>query len=596
MSSEKTTNLQLHKWAASDFVKRTEFNDNFMKIDKAIYDKADKTEINNLATGKADKDYVDTELESVTASLAENTRHKLDWVNVVEMFNADPTGAISSSQAFQDAVDYLNTGIGGTIYIPNGKYLIDVPIDIYQKKNYDIELNQTEDRNPSSYFDIAPIIRFVGASRESVVLHIDAEYGFTGSRDIATETLALQKIKFEDIHFHGNATNFQGNGTNTIINLRNTVFYVKEFTMVDCTISGFGVGLDLSRSQIDQGQGQAWGSYIDRCMFYGNNIGFKITSDQIYVTGCQFTRNASWGIVITGRNHNINFTDCLIQSNSPHRLTDFTTGQVLIGEDITADIKTVSFNGCYLEPKYSLYEADKNLYSPMINFGTNATVRAVSLNSCYGNGLGSPYIMHLATGAKVYGLSVNDCDFLNFYNKQTLIYGDSSNLIDNFRFTGGNYRIYDSTGLNETDKDFVFCNFAKNTFNDRFGVYATDDKDTRNGGQPTILSGYINSDGTVRFKTGDFTVAKTATGTYRITLAHPNIVTSGGITADYFPVLVTPSNDPTTGITDSTITYFGTTYFDIKIYRYSYARINASEVGERVDRSFSFMVVINAMY
>ncbi len=35
MSSEKTPNLQLHKWQATDYVQRTEFNDNFEKIDDA---------------------------------------------------------------------------------------------------------------------------------------------------------------------------------------------------------------------------------------------------------------------------------------------------------------------------------------------------------------------------------------------------------------------------------------------------------------------------------------------------------------------------------------------------------------------------------
>jgi len=34
MSSEKTPNLQLHKWQATDYVQRTEFNDNFVKIDQ----------------------------------------------------------------------------------------------------------------------------------------------------------------------------------------------------------------------------------------------------------------------------------------------------------------------------------------------------------------------------------------------------------------------------------------------------------------------------------------------------------------------------------------------------------------------------------
>ena len=36
MSSEKTTNLNLHKWTPTDFVQRTEFNDNFEAVDSAV--------------------------------------------------------------------------------------------------------------------------------------------------------------------------------------------------------------------------------------------------------------------------------------------------------------------------------------------------------------------------------------------------------------------------------------------------------------------------------------------------------------------------------------------------------------------------------
>jgi hypothetical protein len=52
MSTNKTTNLLLHSWTGTDYVKRTEFNDNFTKIDTEI---------------QANKD-------SVTTHLAENEK------------------------------------------------------------------------------------------------------------------------------------------------------------------------------------------------------------------------------------------------------------------------------------------------------------------------------------------------------------------------------------------------------------------------------------------------------------------------------------------------------------------------------------------
>ncbi|WP_458412793.1 hypothetical protein ACNQFZ_18580 [Schinkia sp. CFF1] len=36
MSSEKTTNFNLHKWAGTDYVKRLEFNENFDEIDRVV--------------------------------------------------------------------------------------------------------------------------------------------------------------------------------------------------------------------------------------------------------------------------------------------------------------------------------------------------------------------------------------------------------------------------------------------------------------------------------------------------------------------------------------------------------------------------------
>ena len=41
MSTNKTTNYQLHKWEADDNFLRTEFNENFAGIDEALGSKAE---------------------------------------------------------------------------------------------------------------------------------------------------------------------------------------------------------------------------------------------------------------------------------------------------------------------------------------------------------------------------------------------------------------------------------------------------------------------------------------------------------------------------------------------------------------------------
>src|SRR5690554_668227 len=89
MSSEKTPNLQLHKWQASDYVLRTEFNDNFAKIDDHA--------------------------KQVTEQLA-------DIAINVKSFGAKGDGVTDDTQAFLDAISQITTR--GQFIIPSGTFLI----------------------------------------------------------------------------------------------------------------------------------------------------------------------------------------------------------------------------------------------------------------------------------------------------------------------------------------------------------------------------------------------------------------------------------------------------------------------------------------
>jgi len=55
MSTNKTPNLNLHSWAGSDYVKRTEFNDNFSTIDSVLGD-IEKKDLSNYKMVKSVKD------------------------------------------------------------------------------------------------------------------------------------------------------------------------------------------------------------------------------------------------------------------------------------------------------------------------------------------------------------------------------------------------------------------------------------------------------------------------------------------------------------------------------------------------------------
>jgi hypothetical protein len=92
MSSEKHPNLQLHKWAPTDYVRREEWNDNFGIIDVKI--------------GILNK--------------------KTDGIVSVKEFGAKGDGVADDTQAFLDALNYLKSRGGGVLFVPpsNNKYIV----------------------------------------------------------------------------------------------------------------------------------------------------------------------------------------------------------------------------------------------------------------------------------------------------------------------------------------------------------------------------------------------------------------------------------------------------------------------------------------
>jgi hypothetical protein len=87
MSSEKHPNLQLHKWAPTDYVKREEWNENFGIID-------DKIGI----------------LKTIVVSVKE--------------FGAKGDGVTDDTAAIQNAIDSFDDIRGGTLTFPAGTYLV----------------------------------------------------------------------------------------------------------------------------------------------------------------------------------------------------------------------------------------------------------------------------------------------------------------------------------------------------------------------------------------------------------------------------------------------------------------------------------------
>lgn len=120
MSSEKTGNLGLHKWAPTDGVLRTEFNDNFGKIDEKVAGIGDLALIpqSNIIDALKDKD---DKLATVNEQLA-------DVVTVIK-----PTGTFFDSSNINALLQIGN----GKFLFKNGTYNLDA--DILAKSNSVLE-------------------------------------------------------------------------------------------------------------------------------------------------------------------------------------------------------------------------------------------------------------------------------------------------------------------------------------------------------------------------------------------------------------------------------------------------------------------------
>ncbi|MCO0597361.1 right-handed parallel beta-helix repeat-containing protein [Peribacillus butanolivorans] len=132
MSSEKHANLGLHKWASTDGVLRTEFNDNFGKIDAKVAGIGDVTLIPQATVVDA--------LKNTTAEL------EIRGVNVKEeRFGAkgdwDGTNGTDDTAAIQSAIDYAYANKISEVLIPDGVYLIDCLVNVFVKSNITLKLS-----------------------------------------------------------------------------------------------------------------------------------------------------------------------------------------------------------------------------------------------------------------------------------------------------------------------------------------------------------------------------------------------------------------------------------------------------------------------
>lgn len=134
MSTNKTTKLNLNSWASTDYVKMSEFNDNFTTIDTEVGALKDKVGTSTVAQQITDK-VGDTTTLQTTSKVPVGAINELSsglgiLSGVIKSIEEFPIQApeVNDTGRFQRAFDYLVSKGGGNIFIPVNQYIANIKI------------------------------------------------------------------------------------------------------------------------------------------------------------------------------------------------------------------------------------------------------------------------------------------------------------------------------------------------------------------------------------------------------------------------------------------------------------------------------------
>lgn len=184
MSSEKTPELGLHKWAPTDYVRMDEFNDNFEKLDVlgGTSDQlAGKVEVVEASLdGKVESDVFDQFKTDTTTALA-------DMAINVRAFGAIGDGVKDDTLAIQSAINHANSLGGGVVYFPPGTYIV------------------SPNSNRALYVHSNMVLR--GAGYSSIIKVRDDAGNFQQVLSSPTNGSFVENIIIEDLTFDNNIEN-----------------------------------------------------------------------------------------------------------------------------------------------------------------------------------------------------------------------------------------------------------------------------------------------------------------------------------------------------------------------------------------------------
>jgi hypothetical protein len=327
MSSEKHPNLQLHKWAPTDYVKREEWNENFGIIDDKI----------GILNKKIDGIFINVKEFGAKGDAVLDSNN-----NIIS--GTDDTAAI------QSAINALPYN-GGTIFFPYGVYKVTGTLNVNGKKG----------------------VRFLGASLYGSMLYYTGTSGalikigsYDGEVDYTiNDSASPQNYTFENMYLRGVYDARQPNQTATCVGIvdyesggaifRNTrisnfktgfwgiasdINFFEELEVAYCDI-----GIDL-RNRSDQQR-------FANLRTHGNRIAVRLAG----VTGVEFNRPVF-----------VDNIDVDVEITGSETETDILSGQTFTG------LNVVSARGItFISPWFECYR-DKYTTGGLVSGGNEYPV------------------------------------------------------------------------------------------------------------------------------------------------------------------------------------------------------------------------------
>lgn len=267
MSSQKTPNLNMHKWVATDPVQRTEFNDNFQKIDDHVNtvttqlaEKANQIDLTETNANVAEK-ATQLALNATNNNLALKVSKTYVDDQLAKLANGAPKGPYANLAALQAAFPTGTAGVyltqdNGHIYYWNGTAWTD--LGAYQ--------SALADASSVGFISTAFISKNVKTALEEAknVVNKNVRSLFKSDKDVLTTAGYIAKYKIPETAISGSYIDFEIKGGTESANVINLMGYkVKGKNKFNKSIVTAGKYVDHNDGILKTAATQSTGDFME---------------------------------------------------------------------------------------------------------------------------------------------------------------------------------------------------------------------------------------------------------------------------------------------------------------------------------------------